>query len=178
MSHRFIFFIAFSFLGISCNNHFPENKVAKRNDTLAIMPNPAVASADSQSKTLESVNRNKPKKELLEIITKIIKTSPEFLKLTKGLKKAIIENGGSGRSLEYLPIPSEQGQMGLYYFGLYEVYDNRTPRISSYCFDMNKKQLFKEQILDTDSLATGNLKPMKFDKKLLPDLYNLLGASE
>ena len=160
-------------LAFSC--HQGNDKNIEQKDTLSISANETNATSDDKSEVLNTPELSKTEERLLPILTKIVKTSPEFLKQTKGLKKGIVENGGTDWVLEYTyRTPSEKEHTELYYFGLYEIYGNRSPRIASYCFNTKTKQLYEEQLYDTDTSEFGTLKPIKFDKKLIPVLNSLL----
>jgi hypothetical protein len=179
MNPQKILTLSLSLLAFSCNNNTLENKKAEKIETLVILKNSNKNIPGSETKTLDTLDLSKQEKKLLPIITKIVKTSPVFMAYTKGLKKAIIKNGGSGWILEYSnKVSSEKEQTELYYFDLYEVYENRTPRIASFCFDINKKQLYEEQLYDDVHLEARTLKPLKFDKKLLSGLEMLMNVTE
>lgn len=114
------------------------------------------------------------KTKLLPIITKIIETSPRFRQYTKGLKKAIVENGGIDWKLEFDESRfQDKGCLEKYSFNLYELYDDRTPRIASFCFDIKKQKLYEEQITDSKDIPAETLIPINFNKKLLLVLKKL-----
>lgn len=104
----------------------------------------------------------------LKVVEKILRSSPDFIKVTSGLTNAIKLNGGIGWELDFYEYDSDTtSYLYTYYFSIYEIYDNRTPRIASYCFNLKHKQLYKEQFHDTDSLPAGSLIPIDFNRNLL-----------
>lgn len=123
-------------------------------------------------------NKNVVKPEIIKkhkynytIIEKIIRSSPEFKNRTKNLAKAIIENGGIGWELEnHYTEEVTINEISKYYFSLYEVYDNRSPRIASYVFDTDTKQLYLQKMYDDEESEFGTLMPIEFNKQLLSKL--------
>lgn len=114
------------------------------------------------------------KTKLLPIITKIVETSPRFRHYTNGLKKVIIENGGIDWKLEFEESRfQDKDYLEKYSFNLYELYDDRTPRIASFCFDIKKQKLYEEQITDSKDIPAETLIPINFNKRLLLVLKKL-----
>ena len=123
--------------------------------------------SDSALKVLRS-----QKMKNLKAIERIVRSSSDFKKVTSGLKEAIINNGGQGWELYfYEDKPDATDYLYTYTFSIYEVYDDRTPRVETYCFNLNENKLYKEQFLDTDSLPAGSNIPVTFNKKLLNLIY-------
>ena len=129
---------------------------------------------DSNLSQEDSLCLTSKKAKLLPIITKIVETSPKFKHYTNGLKKAIIENGGIDWKLEFEESRfQDKDYLEKYSFNLYELYDDRTPRIASFCFDTKKQKLYEEQITDSKETPAGTLISINFDKKLLLALKRL-----
>ena len=104
----------------------------------------------------------------LKAVEEIVRSSPDFKKVTSGLKEAVLKNGGLGWKLDFNEDePDTIDYLYTYTFSIYEIYDDRTPRVETYCFNLNENQLYKEQFIDTDSLPAGSLIPVSFNKKLL-----------
>ena len=119
--------------------------------------------SDSALKVLRS-----QKMKNLKAVEKIVRSSPHFKKVTSGLKEAIIKNGGLGWKLDFNEDKLDTTDyLYTYTFSIYEVYDDRTPRVETYCFNLKENRLYKEQFLDTDSLSAGSLIPVTFNTKLL-----------
>lgn len=119
--------------------------------------------SDSTLKVLRS-----QKMKNLKAIEKIVRSSTDFKRVTSGFKEAIIKNGGIGWELDFNEdYPDTTDYLYTYYFSIYEIYADRTPRVETYCFNLKENKLYKEQFEDTDSLPAGSLIPVTFNTKLL-----------
>jgi len=163
--------IFLSILTLSChktkeNAQNPIDKVHTVKPVSNVTSNIQIAPVDTAKLILQ-------KKRLLPLITKILKTSPVFLKYTKGLKQAIIKNGGSNWELDFDDITPDNNfsdYLEKYTFRLYEIYPDHFPHIASFCFSTKQRQLYEEQYYDTESVPEGTLIPRKFDRKLLKEM--------
>lgn len=102
----------------------------------------------------------------LNVVKKVLKTSARYAQITKGLHKAVIENGGQGFGicLERSPNPKKDGAMGFsktYDFVIYEMYPERQLNIAWFTFNPHTKKLYEyDPILDRQ-------KQIAFDKNVL-----------
>ncbi len=102
----------------------------------------------------------------LDVILKIVTTSPLFLKKTSGLEQAVIKNGGTGYgiSLESSPDPESDDAFEFsetYDFNLHETYPDRITVIARFSFNPNTGELYDyDEINDVYT-------PVEFDKSLL-----------
>lgn len=104
----------------------------------------------------------------LKVVEKIVRSSPDFKIVTSGLNKAIKLNGGKGWELDFNEDePDTTAYLYTYYFSIYEIYDNRSPRVETYCFNLKKNQLYRQQFLDMVSLPAGSLLTVAFNRNLL-----------
>jgi hypothetical protein len=99
-------------------------------------------------------------------VKEILTTSPRYIKLTKGLQKKVVKNGGLyfGVFLERSPQGrkrKESSYSKTYDFTIYEMYEERQLNTSSFSFNPENKQLFEYDI-SNDSLV-----PIEFDRTLL-----------
>ena len=104
-------------------------------------------------------------KTCVEVVTEILRTSPVYLKKTKGLYEAVVKNGGTsyGIALEGSPNPKDSawGHSKTYDFQLHESYATHMPVIARFTFDPAKRQLYQSEVLE-DTLI-----PIAFDRGLL-----------
>ena len=111
----------------------------------------------------------KPIQTRLKVVKSILKTSVRYSQITKGLNRAVIENGGQGFGicLERSPNPKKDGAMGLsktYDFVVYEMYPERQLNIAWFSFNPRNNKLYEyDPILD-------HQKQIAFDKNLLEQL--------
>lgn len=111
----------------------------------------------------------KEKRELktcIDIVMEILRTSPVFLKRTKGLKEAIVKNGGTsyGIIIEGSPNPKNDNSFKYsqtYDFNLYEDYPDRIVTIDRFSFNPIQRQLYEYDIVE------DKLNPIDFDRNLL-----------
>ena len=111
----------------------------------------------------------KPIQTRLKVVKSILKTSVRYSQITKGLNRAVIENGGQGFGicLERSPNPKKDGAMGFsktYDFVVYEMYPERQLNIAWFSFNPRNNKLYEyDPILD-------HQKQIVFDKNLLEKL--------
>jgi hypothetical protein len=102
----------------------------------------------------------------LDVVLKIVTTSPLFLKKTNGLEQAVIKNGGTGYgiSLESSPDPESDDAFEFsetYDFNLHETYPDRITVIARFSFNPKTSELYDyDEINDVYT-------PVEFDKSLL-----------
>jgi hypothetical protein len=100
------------------------------------------------------------------IVKEIVTTSQRYKKLTNGLNKAVVKNGGLsfGIRLESSPNPRQDRSWSYsktYDFTIYEVYTDRELNTARFSFNPNNKQLYEyDEVHD-------QLKPIEFDRNLL-----------
>ncbi len=100
------------------------------------------------------------------LITVLVKTSPRYKQITKGLQKAVVKNGGSsfGIRLEASPNPNPNkpgSYSKTYDFTVYEMYLDRKLNTARFSFNPTNKQLYEyDEVHDS-------LKPIEFDRNLL-----------
>lgn len=100
------------------------------------------------------------------IAKEILTTSDRYKKLTKGLAKAVINNGGLsfGVRLDGSPGPSHDKTWiysKTYDFTLYEMYSDRKLNTARFSFDPVNQQLYEYDEVH------NQLTPIEFDRKLL-----------
>jgi len=170
LSILFLTILTFSCQKVKINTEKPITKVNTVKSVSKVTSNIHIVPVDT-------TRLNQQKEMLLPIITKIVKTSPVFLKNTKGFKQAIIKNGGSNWVLDFdesVPNKMTSDYLEKYTIRLYEIYPDYFPHKASFCFSTKQRQLYEEQINDSDSATSGTLIPIKFDKKLLKEMDRLL----
>jgi hypothetical protein len=100
------------------------------------------------------------------LVKEILTTSPRYKKLTKGLYKAVVKNGGQsfGIRLERSPNHKQDSRMSYsktYDFAVYEVYTDRELNTARFSFNPINKQLYEyDEVHD-------QLKTIEFDRNLL-----------
>ncbi|BAX81231.1 hypothetical protein [Labilibaculum antarcticum] len=99
-------------------------------------------------------------------VKEILTTSPRYIKLTKGLQKKVVKNGGLyfGVFLQKSPQGGKQKESNYsktYDFRIYEMYEDRQLNTSRFSFNPENKQLFEYDI------ANDSLMPIEFDRTLL-----------
>ena len=102
----------------------------------------------------------------IDIVMEILRTSPVYIKRTKGLYEAIVKNGGMsfGIMIEGSPNPSTDESMGYsetYDFSLHETYSDRMVTIVRFTFNPVDRQLYEYDVLEDDLI------PVDFDRNLL-----------
>ncbi|MDD4216183.1 MAG: nuclear transport factor 2 family protein [Bacteroidales bacterium] len=115
-----------------------------------------VLESDSQTdKTLQEI---KAKKITLDIVEKIVTTSPRFNELTDGLYEAVVANGGITFGYALVGGPNEEDNpwsySETYDFKLYESYTDRIVTITYFTFDPYELQLYE------------NSEPIEFNRDL------------
>ena len=110
----------------------------------------------------------------INTVMEILTTSPTYLKKTKGLKEAVVKNGGKsiGITIEGSPNPKTDGAMAFsatYDFSLHETYADHMPVIARFTFDPTDKQLYEYDVVQ------DTLTPINFDKSLLWKVKELCG---
>ncbi|MDA3891995.1 MAG: hypothetical protein PF517_10075 [Salinivirgaceae bacterium] len=146
----------------ACNNKQTTNT---KNSTPAIkselrgdsIPNKKDSTKQTQLKICEN------------LVTEILTTSPRYIQMTKGLKKAIEENGGTsyGLSLSVKQnslIKNPLSNSKIYEFTLYETYQERQLNTARFTFDPVKKQLYEYDAVE------DTMKRIEFNKNLLVEL--------
>ncbi|MEO7311407.1 MAG: hypothetical protein ABIX01_13480 [Chitinophagaceae bacterium] len=123
------------------------------------------AAQDTVTKT-EVNNAPAPARNCGAIVMKILETSDEFQKLTKGLEAAIIKNGGTSYGIGFEGSPNPETDSAdtystTYDFNLHENYPDRMTVTARFSFDKTKRQLFKH------AMAEDTLIPIVFNKSLL-----------
>lgn len=125
-------------------------------------------SDDLTDKNIAKVD-SKEKRKLhtcLDIVMEILRTSPVYLKKTKGLYEAVVKNGGTsfGIIIEGSPNPNIDKAMNFshsYDFSLHETYSDRMPVIARFRFNPTDRQLYEYDV------AEDALNPIDFDRSLL-----------
>lgn len=154
---KFIILLYLSIAMCACNN---DN--SKKKDRVAEVGKQAVEKPISK----EPEYYEQEPDAIESLVTTILKTSPRYLQLTKGLQKRLVENGGLYFDvyLEKSPERSE-GMKGIYSetydFTLFEMYEERQLNTSRFSFNPERKQLFEYDI------ATDSFVAIAFDTTLL-----------
>ena len=109
------------------------------------------------------------------IVKEILTTSPRYKKLTKRLNRAVERNGGLsfGIRLDGSPNPghiSPWTYSRTYDFTLYEMYTDRKLNTAYFSFDPDIQQLCERDAVN------GQLKPIEFDRGLLPKYQALCNS--
>lgn len=148
-------------VAFACNNQ--QSEKVENNDTAFQRP-----LVDEPVKVKLDTTEQKIKKSCEEIVSEIVKTSPRYKLITKGLKSAVVKNGGQtfGISLEGSPNPSKDKAWGYsktYDFVVYEVYTDRQLNIARFSFAPQNKQLFEYDVV------LDRLKPIEFNNELLAE---------
>jgi hypothetical protein len=151
-----VFFILVAF---ACNNR--QSKKAE-NKGSADRKLPSEKSISKKTDTIEQTELNSCECMVKEILI----TSPRYKRLTKGLKKAVVKNGGLsfGISLEGSPNPRQDKTWSYsktYDFTVYEMYTDRQLNTARFSFNPTDKQLYEYDA------AHDRLKPIEFDRNLL-----------
>jgi len=143
----------------ACTNH-PGKKTA--NDS-AMVHEPMTQTP--VTKRSDKIERNEFK--VCDSIAKeILTTSPRFKKITKGLGKAVIKNGGLSFGIRMEGSPNFVQDKSWKYsktydFTLYEIYADRELNTARFTFNPDKKQLYEyDEVFN-------QLKPIEFDRSLL-----------
>jgi hypothetical protein len=105
----------------------------------------------------------------LDVVMKIVTTSPLYLKKTKGLNDAVVKNGGTGFGLmlEASPDPETDGASEFsetYDINLHESYPDRMVVIARFTFNPKEKQLYEYDEIE------DKYTPIEFDKELMPHI--------
>lgn len=103
----------------------------------------------------------------LEVVEEILLTSSHFIEYTKDLNERVIANGGIGYgySLERSPDSSEETPVSdTYDFILFESYEDHSPLVARFSFNVEKEQLY-----EYDAVLESMI-PISFNQELLPDL--------
>jgi hypothetical protein len=152
--------IIFSMLAVfACNNQ--QSKKAEEDTTVIRKP---ISKKTIIKKT--DIIEQKEIKLCEDLITEIVTTSPRYRQLTKGLYKAVVNNGGQsfGIRLEGSPSPGQgktKNYSKTYDFTLYEMYPDRQLNTARFSYNPNKKQLYEYDEINTQ------LNPIEFDSNLL-----------
>lgn len=101
-----------------------------------------------------------------DIAMEIMRTSPAYRKITRGLYEAVVRNGGTSISIltEGSPNPEMDGAMGYsdtYDFSVHETYSDRMPVVARFSFNPADRQLYEYNVVE------DKLYPIDFDRKLL-----------
>ena len=105
-------------------------------------------------------------KTCVDVVMEILRTSPTYIKETKGLYEAVIKNGGTsfGITIEGSPNPKNDYALDYsktYDFNLHENYSDHMPVIARFTFNPVNKQLYEYDI------AENKLNPIDFNRNLL-----------
>jgi hypothetical protein len=161
-THIVLFFILVAF---ACNNQ-SNNKADESSDTT------------KKTQPIKSIVRENDKTEFNKInerkiiINEILVTSPRYKILTKGLKKAVIKNGGQsfGVSLEACPNPGKNNNWGYsenYEFTVFETFKDRQLNIARFLFNPKSKQLYEYDVFHDKFIK------IEFNRNLLSKLETL-----
>lgn len=141
--------------------------VFDKNSDIWIITNESDLLSDKNN-TNQSIakEKNKLNSSCLDIVMKMLETSPRYLELTKGLDKAIIKNGGTsfGITVEGSPNPKIDDALDYsetYDFNIHETYPEHTTTIARFTFNPSKKQLYEYDVVN------DKLNPIDFNKKLI-----------
>ena len=104
----------------------------------------------------------------IDIVEKIVTTSPKFIEFTQGLTEYVTSNGGKGYNyyLNGSPVPDygvEKSDM--YDYKVTEEYENRSEVVARFSFDPRKEVLYEYNIIE------NKLTIIDFDKSLLSSLH-------
>jgi hypothetical protein len=152
--------IIFSVLVVfACNNQ--QSKKADDNSSAIIKPT-------SEKPIRKKTEETGPKdlKPCENLVKEILITSVRYRKLTKGLNKAVVRNGGLyfGVSLEGSPNPGQDKTLSYsktYDFTVYEMYTDRQLNTARFSFNPENKQLYEYDAVH------DQFKPIEFDRNLL-----------
>lgn len=151
--------LLFILMAMACNNQ--QSKKSEQNIS-------TVKKSLPEKIINKKINNSEIKKgkECESLVKEILKSSPRYKELTKGLEKAVIKNGGQsfGISLEGSPIPQQDNTWiysKTYDYSIYEAYTDRQLNIARFSFDPNTKQLFEYDV------NLDKLKLIEFDRSLL-----------
>ncbi|WP_136669268.1 hypothetical protein [Flavobacterium sp. H122] len=108
----------------------------------------------------------------LDVVLEILRTSPEYIKTTKGLYETVVKNGGTSHGITVNGSPNPERDKALGYsknfeLSLHETYPDRMPTLEHYVFDTTKRKLYR---YDT---ANDSLIPIIFNKNLIKDYLSL-----
>lgn len=153
---------------LACNQpgKTPENSapgIRKQSPEKAIVSKPD----HIEPKELNTKELNTKELNINELLVKeILTTCPRYRQLTKGLRKAVIKNGGQsfGVRLEGSPNPKKDKAWSYsktYDYTIYEMYPNRQLNIARFSFNPKNNQLYEyDAVLD-------QLQPIVFNRNLL-----------
>jgi len=144
---------------IACNNQ--QSKKTEVDST-------AVRKTPSEKLITKKTDKTEPVefKPCDSLVTLLVTTSPRYKRLTKGLYKAVVKNGGLsfGIRLEGSPNPRQDKSWSYsrtYDFTVYEKYTDRDVNTARFSFNPSNKQLYEyDEVFD-------KLKPIEFDRNLL-----------
>ncbi len=108
----------------------------------------------------------------LDVVIRIVSTSPLYLQKTKGLEEVVVKNGGTGfgLSLESSPEPESEDAFEYsetYDFNVHETYTDRIHVVARFSFNP------KEGILYEYDVVNDAYTPIEFDKKLLETMAEI-----
>jgi ketosteroid isomerase-like protein len=129
----------------------------------------------SESDDLTDKRLSEPDREFntcLDVVIRIVTTSPLYIKKTKGLEDAVIQNGGTGfgLSLESSPEPESEDAFEFsetYDFNLHETYTDRIHVVARFSFNPEERVLYEYDIVN-DAYT-----PIEFNKELISKMENL-----
>jgi hypothetical protein len=129
----------------------------------------------SESDDLTDKRMSEPDREFntcLDVVIRIVTTSPLYIKKTKGLEDAVVKNGGIGfgLSLESSPEPESEDAFEYsetYDFNLHETYPDRIHVVARFSFNPEEGILYEYDVVN-DAYT-----PIDFDKKMLETMEEI-----
>ena len=108
----------------------------------------------------------------IDVVLKILSTSPSYAEQTKGLYEAVVKNGGTSFGITVEGSPHPESDNALHYsetydLNLHETYPDRMPVIARYTFDPSKNELY------TYDTAEDTLQSIDFNKNLLSEYHKI-----
>lgn len=139
----------------------PENQINDSITEVVVEDTAAVASTNIITKHIP--------KDCHQVYIDLLTNSKDYKETTKGLKEAIVANGGTGIQINLITSPDPSKHKSLkkgevFTFAVSESYPDHTAAIATYIYDPVKKQLTKEDVVLAEFM------PVPFDKKYIAEI--------
>ena len=143
----------------SCNH---QQSNTENGDTTLVRKSPTEKTATTKPGEASLHNFNRCD----SLVTLILKTSPRYIELTKGLNEKVIKNGGQsfGVSMEGSPNHAKDNTpeySKTYNFTIYEMYPDRQLNTARFSFDPRSNKLYEYDVVNDKQI------PVEYDHSLL-----------
>lgn len=146
----------------SCTNSNTSTTITNNTTTVKELD----VESDNLTENSMSNHGNSGPNPCLDIVIKILTTSPAYLEMTKGLYETVVKNGGTsfGITVEGSPNPKKDNALEYsenYDFNLHETYPDHSPVIARFTFKTSDKKLYKYD------MAENKFVSIEFERKFL-----------